>query len=298
MVLLSFAGPIQISFFQDGQVVDETLHLLKKNGCSEEAQKVFRGFIRKYYGEPFAVDLKKFPKRDSGFYHFKSAEELVTAVNEPFFKTEHSYEMNCFDTVIALTDGQMKSKGNPDEILGPNLYSKPHTNGLATTVAATPNDVFDNIYPDYYRMASDEMMPKVWHKNRICLTAALFADHVLPESTTENELAENVLKTLRANWNRHGVKFPEKWQVVMVHQIRLSRKFIGTTHIGLIIPRGKEFMLIEKDGGCGPFVRLDFKEMKDLLVWLPQGYKNSPDDHSHLFATFNDTKIEPLELSK
>src|SRR5262249_7057331 len=129
--------------------------------------------------------------------------------------------------------------------------------------------------------------------------AALFCDFMLPVATTNASIKADVFATLRSQWRRHGVKFPKSCEVVLCHEVSLSQHYCGTTHCGVLYHHGKTFTYIEKAGGKGPFVRLDFRDRGDLLTWLSGIFFNSRDAYKDVFVTFNDKVIEALaELKK
>src|SRR6185503_19340600 len=121
--------------------------------------------------------------------------------------------------------------------------------------------------------------------------------HMLPESTEEQGLADNVRKTLRAGWKRDDVKFPTKFEVVLCHEIDFAHRWLATVHAGLLFSRKNGYTYIEKAGGSGPFVRLDFEDRAVLLGWLGGMFRGAErHGYTHHFATFNDAKIEMLQF--
>jgi hypothetical protein len=55
----------------------------------------------------------------------------------------------------------------------------------------------------------------------------------------------------------------------------------------------KRYVYIEKTGGSGPFVRLDFGNTGDLIAWL--AWKFDKTKGVPVFVTFNDSDIERLD---
>ena len=72
-----------------------------------------------------------------------------------------------------------------------------------------------------------------------------------------------------------------------------------TAHAGLLFPREHGFTYIEKAGGSGPFVRLDFDERGALLTWFSGMFRGAERlGYTHHFATFDNTRIQPIEFLK
>jgi len=154
-------------------------------------------------------------------------------------------------------------------------------------------------YQPWYREATEDALPKSMFDARISLTAALFRCHVLPQSTTEAGLACGVMESLKAGWSRQRMSFPKRFEVVLCHEVNLPGRWIVTAHAGLVFPRQRGYTYIEKGGGSGPFVRLDFDDRTVLLTWLGGMFRGAEKlGYTHHFATFNDTKIEMLEFFK
>ena len=78
-----------------------------------------------------------------------------------------------------------------------------------------------------------------------------------------------------------------------------TRHSIATFHAGLLFKRAGGYTYIEKDSGCGPFVRLDFAERSVLLPWLAsKADRRDMDGPSNFFVTFNDGEIQELSVEK
>jgi len=107
------------------------------------------------------------------------------------------------------------------------------------------------------------------------------------------------MDALLATWRRHDLKFPPRFEVVLCHEVNFPLRTCVTAHAGLLFPRKHGYTYIEKSGGSGPFVRLDFEDRADLLTWLAGMFRGAEKfGYTHHFATFNDTKIEMLEFLK
>ena len=184
----SQAGTVRVSFLNDSGVLQETVELLKTNGC-----------------------------RDDG----------VTAFLAPQMTTNFS---------------------------------------MLNLPVATARDAFNFSVPSWYGDASEGFIPRSMVDARISLTAALYSNHVLPASTSEDKLNDAVMKTLRANWARQAVTFPSRFEVVLCHAVFLPNHQFSTCHAGLLFIGKKRYTYVEKDSGNGPFVRLDFDIRADLMA--------------------------------
>lgn len=294
---LSQAAPLRISFLPD-VALSETAEMLQKHGCQKEAVTILEREVRRYHGTTFNFDFAKFPPAEKGFYTFSNIQHLVTALPHPLWKTEHTYEFNCFDAVILLSNGHLRTALKPDERVGKYVVLTRSSNDMVFIEVATAEQAFTNKYAPWYRDATERVFPKTLQDERVCLTAALFRRHTLPESVKEEVLAASVLEALRKDWRIQKLAFPENFRLVAIHQVHLPSRAFTTTHAGLLFQRGKGYVYLEKAGGSGPFVRLDFEDRTDLLVWLAAALKGLEHEHTHVFATFNDASIEDLRIPK
>jgi hypothetical protein len=291
---------VRASFLTERAALQDTLAVLRSGGCTQEAADTFQRAVERYASSKFDFDSGKFPKSRDGFYRFESAAALVAALPHQLADTQHPYEFNCFDTVVALAGHSLRTSVRPDELAGPYLVPYTPTNGSFTILPrATPRDAFSLVYPGWYRDTTAEALPKVMRDDRISLTAALFRCHMLPQSTTEEGLARGTLEALKASWMRQGLSFPEQFEVVLCHEVSLPQRWFVTVHAGLLFPRGRGFTYIEKAGGSGPFVRLDFDDRAALLTWFGKMFRGTERlGYTHHFATFNNAKIEMVEFLK
>ncbi len=298
--LLSRAGTVRVSFLDDKTVLRKTLEILRSSGCTQNAIVGFQRAVERYHANSFEFDSTKFPPCRDGFYSFESASRLAAALpRQQLCETPHAYELNCFDAVIGLAADRLWTRHQPDEIFGPILVSHTTTNGAFVILpVATARDAFELVYPAWYREVTEGAFPKSMHDARVALTAALFRWHVLPLSTTEQGLGEDLFQTLRASWRRQDIKFPRKFEVVLCHEVHFPERRFATSHAGLLFPREKGCTYIEKSGGRGPFVRLDFDERADLLTWLAEMFRADKFGYTHHFATFNDARIQMLQFAK
>jgi hypothetical protein len=294
------AAPVRISFLSEPAALQDTLTVLRNGGCQPESLRIFQHAVERYASSPVDFDFNKFPKPRDGFYSFMSAPALVAALPQPLCETPHAYELNCFDTVIALTGDSLRTSVRPDDLASPFWVPFTRTNGYFTILPrATAREAFELAYPDWYRAATDKSLPKSRDELRIALTAALFRCHLLPQSTTETGLKNAVMAALRASWERDKMVFPGQYEVVLGHQVSFPQRWFVTVHAGLLISHKDGFTYVEKAGGSGPFVRLDFAERTDLLVWLGGMFRGAERlGYTHHFATFNDKKVETLEIPR
>ena len=288
---------VRLSFLADPAVRQETLELLEHSGCPEETTRWFRRAVEGYHATCCELGSGKFPSPEAGSYTFSSVDEIIRALPHPLCETVHHFDLNCFDTIIALTWGQLRSRLVPDQDYGSFLAPHLSTNGAWSLKAAnTPRQAFGLCYPEWYREQTEPAFPQPMADLRMVLTAGLFAGYDLPSPTRELKLPGAVLEELRKNWRRQGFGFPEGVQVVLCHEVNFPKGWFVTAHAGLLIPRPAGFTYIEKAGGSGPFVRLDFMEAGELLLWLAQIFKDADQlGYTHHFATFNDREIRPLE---
>ena len=293
-------APVRISFLAEPAALQETVTVLQSGGCESESLDIFRRAVERYTSSPFDYDLSRFPKPRDGFYSFKSASVLVAALPQPLCETLHAYEFNCFDTVIALAGDSLRTRIRPDDLASPFWVPYTRTNGSFTILPrATAREAFELAYPEWYRTATSKSLPKSRDELRIALTAALFRCHLLPQSTTETGLKSAVMAALHTSWERDKMVFPGRCEMVLCHQVSLPQRWFVTVHAGLLISRKDGFTYVEKAGGSGPFVRLDFEERADLLVWLGGMFRGAERlGYTHHFATLNDKKVEVLDVPK
>jgi hypothetical protein len=292
------AGTIRLSFLNDDAILGETIAVLTNNGCTERGTTVFRRAVERYYQGGFDLDLSAFPKKENGVYAFSTVGKLVDALPHKLCETKHGWDFNCFDTVIALAAEKLRIGLQPDENFGPFLVSKAMTNGQEVIVfAATARDAFMQMYQPWYRDATEGLIPKSMQDARICLSAALFRWRVLRMSTDEARLSAEAMAVLRADWRRATLRFPDNFEVVLVHDADFKGQMISTLHAGLLLHRNTSFTYVEKAGGSGPFVKLDFDDRADLLPWL-SAFDKTEHRYAHLFATFNDASLDQLKSRK
>jgi hypothetical protein len=287
------AGPVRISFLQQTDALQDTINFLNEHGISEPNTGIFKQAVSQYYAEPFIFNYEKFPEPTNGFYLFNSSKNLVAALANRLPATKHSFGINCMDTVVLLTGGQLQTRLHPDDIFGPFMVSRDTTNGECVGFLATPRDAFSHMYQAYYLGETQEYFPQSMQDSRICVSAALFRWHILPMSCKEENIESMAFEVLRTTWKQETVRFPAQCEVVLVHNVSISQHTISMCHTGLLFHNKDGYVYLEKAGGCGPFVRLDLDEKTDLLPWLAAANDES-NSNSVQFATFNDTSINRL----
>ncbi len=247
-----------------------------------------------YNSTALTVNVSKFPQAQNGYYTFQSSSQLLAVLPHRFWDIPQRFENNCFDMVIVLAGGKLQAGLHPDDHSSVYLPAEVDQNGeqLCRTQVSTAREAFNISYPAWYRDASTNYIPSAMADVRINLTAALYCFHLLPTPTNQEELSEQVINVLRASWKKQAILFPSEFQVVLCHQGFLANRAFVTTHAGLLFPIKNGYTYLEKTGGNGPFMRLDFDGRTDLLKWLAGRFGKASGDY--IFATFNDSKIEML----
>lgn len=294
------ASSVRISFLDDPAVLLDTLQLMRNSGCADEGIAVFQRAVERYLATPSELELSRFSRRQDGFHVFQSIAALTSALPHPLCDTPHPYEWNCFDNVIVLTGGSLSTSVRPGQLTGPLLVPHTATNGAFSLVpAATPRDAFTFVYPSWYREATERLWPELQRDRRVVLTAALFSAHLLPQGTTGESLKRELMETLRTDWRRLDVRFPPRFELVLCHEVNLPQFWLVTVHAGLLFPRQGGFSYVEKAGGKGPFVRLDFDDRAALWEWLGAMFRGGEKlGYTHHFATLNDARVERLDTVK
>jgi hypothetical protein len=294
------ADPLHISFLNDQGALQNTLAVLKDSGCRSDAVDAFQRAVERYNSTGLRFDLSKFPPAQGGFYSFQSLSRLLALIPHRICDIPHAYEFNCFDTTILLADGQLRTGLHPDEYRGDFFSPMVDTNGELRFYphVATAREDFNLSCPTWYQNISRDYIPSAMADSRICLTAALYAVHELSKGTTDHDSEHQVMNVLQTSWKSHAIVFPSRFQIVLCHGVNLTNHFFATTHAGVLLAVEKRFersyVYIEKNGGCGPFVRLDFGNKADLMAWLAWKFDNT--QGCLIFVTFNDTKIEKLDI--
>jgi hypothetical protein len=273
-------------------------------GCDSDGVAAFKKAVEYYNATPLELDLRKFPPAQSGFYSFQSASNLVSALPHRLCDSGHAYEINCFDAVILLTKNRLRADSHVDEGAGPFLVQRTLTNGndvLAS--AAKPSDAFALFYPEWYRKMTEDFIPKSLLKERVYLAASMFRYYEVPLSTSTERLESIVMKTLDSAWKKMGFVFPKNCELVLCHQgdfvpKMFPQKVFGTTHAGVLFRNGSNYVYLEKTGGSGPFVRLDFDDRKELTTWLAAHLSGEANwGFTDFFVSFNNSAIERLNVN-
>jgi hypothetical protein len=291
------AGAIRISFLNDDVGLPGTLSFLRDQGCRDDGVAAFQKAVARYNLTALDLDFSKFPRAKQGFYSFQSATQLLAVLPKRLCDVPHPFELNCFDTVIVLAAGQLRTGLHPDDLFGVFLSPQVETNGqMNITFAATARDAFNLSYYPWYRDVSSNCIPPSMVDSRMSLIPALYSYYLFPASTTEQNISEGAMKALRASWKRQAITFPASFQVVLCHQVSLTGHCFATTHAGLLFTSKKGCVYLEKAGGSGPFVRLDFDDEADLMAWLSAKFDKW--SGTHFFVTLNDSRIEMLHVSR
>lgn len=296
LVLLRFAavGAVRLSFLEETNVLNETISLLKRQGCSSQNCSAFGAAVQNYFPISSDYDLSRFPSVTNGFYSFASMSNLVAALPRPLDYTGHSWGLNCYDTVILLCGGELGLAQGPDQTLG-TFFAPERTTKNAYNIrpASTPREAFFISCPLWSRELKDPVFPEAVREARFSLMPALYRFYRLPEATPKKALSEDVFDSLKAAWKQEGITFPKRFKVVLCHLCDPNQGWFYTCHAGLLF--GNEsagYMYIEKSGGAGPFVRLDFEQEQDLLRWLESSLRGMGERH---FASFNEGGFQALE---
>jgi len=291
------AGTVEISFLEDATAVQDTTEFLRAQGCRSDAIAAFRQAVLRYREHPLELDRTEFPTRKMGFYSFASASNLVAALTHPLYDSAHPYELNCFDSAILLTKDLLHVRVQPDELAGPFLPAFTWTNHLTYWyVAATARDAFSDTYPSWYTDVTKDIMGASTNETRMCLVTAFDCWHVLPGSGSDGSVGNGLLKVLQHDWEKQRLIFPTNIEVVLCHQLSPSEGRAVTEHAGLLFHDRKHYVYIEKAGGSGPFVRLDFNDLAELPTWLAAPHAGETNTTNQYFATFNDKRIEVLKV--
>ncbi|MEI8291791.1 MAG: hypothetical protein WCH99_20170 [Verrucomicrobiota bacterium] len=288
------AGSIRLSFLDNPAALEGTVRVLSGAGCDKSAVTTFSDMVRRHYVEGSGIDLGSLPDPQNGFYHFSSAQALIKAVPQKLSNADHSYDFNCFDTVILLASGCSHADLGADDPSGPFWVSTVSNQLECVTTAATAVDAYTQLYSRWYRNATEPYFPGRAQHGRVSLTPVLAGWRVLPSSVQENDLAAQGFAVLKSSWRAQHLRFPDHFEVVLFHKFSTQAHTVSTPHAGLLFHDGAGYIYIEKAGGCGPFVRLDFTDRADLRSWLCTYTSQAERNVCRFFASFNDSKIEEL----
>ena len=287
------AGPVRISFLTDERALHDTLNLLEKAGCESDARADFGKAVLNYNAKGLKFDTSRFPPARFGVYSFASISRLLSVWPSRLSDCGRSFDLNCFDTVIIVASGEFRTGLRPDERFDEFLPAGVMTNGdLAYAHAQTAREAFNLSYPAWYQETTSNYFSPSLVKTRMVLTPAMYCFHMLPASTNPSNMEMQVIEALGDCWSKQKILFPSNFQVVLCHDVSLTRHFFVTTHAGVLFPEANGYVYLEKDGGRGPFVRLDLQDKTELLAYLAGTLTNPPGTYT--FATFNDREIDLL----
>lgn len=286
-------APLRVSFLDDESSLQDTVSVLRSNGCTEDALAGFQRAVQHYNRTPPSLDLKQFPESKSGFYEFTSGSNLVSALPHNLFNTKHEYEINCFDVALILAGDSIRTTTQPDDA-GLTFVMEVNTgdNRPSPFPAGCARDAFAAVYPPQYTNLVERITGTPWTDKRIAVTPCVRSFCFLPKSPKEIELSSIVLSTRRSQWNRLGVSFPGNTALILLHRVASNRFGCFTEHAGLLVGKPGKQTYVEKTGGNGPFVRIDLNDLSDLAVYygsLISGRMNASFPYS--FLTVNDKQI-------
>jgi hypothetical protein len=297
----SQARPIRVSFLNDEASLDNSLRMLKTNGCTQTACDAFAKSVRHYYNSPFRLQLSAFPQPTNGFYSFDSAVAFTRALPHRLNDTQHPFDVNCFFVVLALsklnTSVRLDDSGHP-------LLAFVNVDGFnwRACPVATPRDAFSASYGPAYPGHVEKISGLRMTEAQMCLDACLHTVNVLPHGTKEDDLPKTILTLFKSRWAQQQIQFPQDTSVTMFHSVDLSKSFhVVTDHAGLLIPTPGGYTYFEKAGGAGPFLRLDISEISDLITYNKSFITDqSRGDMTHYLMTVNDQEVywvEPQQSS-
>jgi len=312
VVIRADALPVSISFLDSDEALQQTTSFLASKGIDTNSVDWFRRAVKWHNKTPLGFDLGGFPKSSDGFYTFQSMSNLTDSLPQPLIYAKHESDMNCFDNVILLVGSSIQTKLQPDALAGPFLVEiKVPTTSFVVNMAVeeTARDSFNAIYPPSARERTKLVFGGPREDGHMCLTAAFDSYCMLPHKTTGNDLGISLLKVLQAQWKQEGIIFPSNMEVVICESAVIVppdvasntpfyAPFGSATHAGLMFKNHGGFVYIEKAGFDGPYVRLDFKDKTDLLLWLKTLVKPTTAERDHLFAIFNGSQVYSLDEIK
>ena len=153
----ALADSIRVSFLNDQAALQDTLKFLKESGCGADSIAGFRQAVEHYNSTELAFSVTGFPRVRDGFYHFRSVSQLLSALPSRLCDVSHPFELNCFDTVILVGGGELRSDWSPDKPVGNLLPAGELPDGhIAYAHAQTTREAFSLSYTPSYREVSDK----------------------------------------------------------------------------------------------------------------------------------------------
>lgn len=296
------SAEVQLSFLTGETTLAAVLPVLETNGFSPAVVSSFARVVRDYNTSPAGLPIPKFPKAINGTFHFESGPNLVASLSgHPFEASTHHYHINCFDTVLLLLSDSLKTKLSKDsKFKSPILVPGQTEDGkFLIRSVNTPEAAVSSVYLGWYSEFAANLLPEPVLATRAALTSALFRFHRLPDITREKDLERMVLAILKQSWRAQGLEFPQEAKMVLCHEINFHDKLFTTAHAGIIIQNGSMKTYLEKSGGSGPFIRIDYTDEEDLRVWLSAMFKGASRlGYTHHFMTINDSVIRKLDFEK
>jgi hypothetical protein len=285
-------GPVRVSFLQDSNALKETVGFLKLRGCAAENCNVLTTAVKEY--GPFDYDLTGFPPSTNGTYTFASMSNFVSALPRPFDYSRHAWGLTCYDTVVLLANQELRMAQGPDQRLGTFFAPARTTNdSYSISPVSTPREAFLLSCPIWDRQLIDPVLPEAVREARVCLMAAFYRFYRLPNTATLKTIPRDVLGGLRAAWKEEGLAFPKTFKIVLCHAADPPQGWFFTYHAGLLFNRKDTgYTYLEKSGGAGPFVRIDFESERDLMIYLRSAARGTGGRH---FVSLNDEEFQELD---
>jgi len=271
----------RLSLLDEAPPLEETCRVLRAAGVSEPTVSAFRKLVSYHNQLGNGVDTATFPRRESGFYRFRDASDLVRRLPKPFGRTisgttpEHRTLM-CFDVAALLLRGA--GYGTP------RLEQEFRSSGIVLPLPGAPlkdlkYDAFRTGYllalcpeADYLRMAG---RPRSAEETELALS--LIAPRRLDGAATECKSSiEAALVECRQAMERSGFAYGRKLQIGFVYRADFATHALSADHAFVYVPLKDRLVCVEKTSPTGPFVRADFRSAKDLARYEAAAYLDYP----------------------
>jgi hypothetical protein len=308
LLCMSLHAEIRVSFLSDTNVLADTCKQLRDNGTPESAIAIFRQAVHFHNFKGLGLDLSQFPERNQGFYTFGGIDEFTTSLSQRLWEADHFYSLTCFDMLLLCLrnsglycDIPEACRENP--IIVP--FRRSMDSGLEFIKTTSLSNAFTLTCPPAYTSAVHDACGMTYDNSHIAMLVCLKQLHMLPQQalSPNNKVEDSIMKKRISLWKKDSLAFPENAQVILLHNTVSRPKSVVASHCGLLIPLPQNgFMYLEKAGGCGPFLRIDIDDPKDLLprfsLYESWDQKSSP---SSRFVSINNQVlgiIKPMKLKK
>ena len=300
------AQPIELSLFDSNLVLEETVYRLRNAGCSEEALEAFKAFAigERTSRRPLSSGLQV---SESGYYRVDGLIGLASLVPPsftPLFRTNSKvkkHSLTCFDmALLILRDGPIEA---PNVRMGFESKHFAFLSGVERrgyprfqSRSATVSDFIGARYllqsiSSYRRLTGLDQRSTNEENLALCLRAPrMLTGHYANADGPLNRLMESRIEL----WQRDGIRFSERIQIVLAHYIDLKSHFVAADHIALALPLEVGWMLIEKNGTTNPLIRINFPSLDILADYMMDYFKEdaynpySPLHEAAFFVTMND----------